>query len=585
MALQRERRARKRQNIQIGSDSKRVCFDAESVQSVFPLHVDEGTFCSTCMHYIRLGNIPPLAVSNGFKYPEQPACLAALNDLEERLVSLRIPFMQIKECSYDRQLGIKGTIVNVPITLNQTVSTLPKNINDTATVHVKLKRRLKFKSDYMYRVINPKRVFEAASFLMKTPLYQSQEVSLDLDWYEKFEKESFGPGSNCVVEMNSEEEEEIEMDDIDWENDPFDNDEDCPNPAPVETVIQGDVSTQMGLAIAPGENKLPISLVFDDVGEELSYPKIYCGELRHFTRAKPPTYAEIIKSELRRYDRRGTTPQKILYSHQKLLHQKLLSCISIQLRHKVFDEDHITAGNLTNPAYVQSLQYKNLAFKFLKNIKNSPAHWAQEKGRVCAQIRQFGFPSIFMTLSAAENRWFDLIKHLVHIHENRILTESEFETMTTTARNKLISNDPVTCALYFEHKVKELWKTFSCTEGPFGKLVIKHFYQRTEFQQRGSPHFHVLLWLEGCPRFDGNNAPEVEAFIDTLITCSGEHSFSGLQRHKHTFTCLKKTRRQDNEYCRFNIPFFPMDRTRILLPLALEDEQRDSEKFKGSGSF
>ncbi|GFT44845.1 ATP-dependent DNA helicase [Trichonephila clavipes] len=493
------------------------------------------------MHYIRLGNIPPLAVSNGFKYPEQPACLAALNDLEERLVSLRIPFMQIKECSYDRQLGIKGTIVNVPITLNQTVSTLPKNINDTATVHVKLKRRLKFKSDYMYRVINPKRVFEAASFLMKTPLYQSQEVSLDLDWYEKFEKESFGPGSNCVVEMNSEEEEEIEMDDIDWENDPFDNDEDCPNPAPVETVIQGDVSTQMGLAIAPGENKLPISLVFDDVGEELSYPKIYCGELRHFTRAKPPTYAEIIKSELRRYDRRGTTPQKILYSHQKLLHQKLLSCISIQLRHKVFDEDHITAGNLTNPAYVQSLQYKNLAFKFLKNIKNSPAHWAQEKGRVCAQIRQFGFPSIFMTLSAAENRWFDLIKHLVYIHENRILTESEFETMTTTARNKLISNDPVTCALYFEHKVKELWKTFSCTEGPFGKLVIKHFYQRTEFQQRGSPHFHVLLWLEGCPRFDGNNAPEVEAFIDTLITCSGEHSFSGLQRHKHTFTCLKNT--------------------------------------------
>ncbi|GFY39010.1 ATP-dependent DNA helicase [Trichonephila inaurata madagascariensis] len=209
MALQRERRARKRQNIQIGSDNKRLCFDAESqvllnktrskylqaisdgpihrciccdrlwfkhsichqsklglqnkknitsdlVQSIFPLHVDEGTFCSTFMHNIKLGNVPPLAVWNGFKYTKQPACLAALNDLEERLVSLRILFMQIKECSYDRQLGIKGTIVNVPITLNQTVSTLPKNINDTATVHVKLKRRLKIKSDYMYRVINPK---------------------------------------------------------------------------------------------------------------------------------------------------------------------------------------------------------------------------------------------------------------------------------------------------------------------------------------------------------------------------------------------------------------------------------------------
>ncbi|GFX70560.1 ATP-dependent DNA helicase [Trichonephila clavipes] len=130
-----------------------------------------------------------------------------------------------------------GTIVNVPITLNQTASILPKNINDKVTVRVKLKRRLKFKSDYMYRVINPKSVFEAASFLMKTPLYQSQEVSFDSDWYEKFEEESFGPGKNCVVEMNSEEEEEIEMDDIDWENDPFDNDEDCLNPDRVETVI------------------------------------------------------------------------------------------------------------------------------------------------------------------------------------------------------------------------------------------------------------------------------------------------------------------------------------------------------------
>ncbi|GFT44892.1 ATP-dependent DNA helicase [Trichonephila clavipes] len=270
MVLQRERRARKRQNIHIGSDSKRTApftdafvvtgcglnipylisqswdfrikknITSDLVQSVFPSHVDEGTFCSACMHYIKLGYVPPLALSNGFKFPNQPACLAALNDLEERLVSLCIPFMQIKECSYDRQLGIKGSIVNVPITLNQTVSTLPKNINDTATVHVKLKRSLKFKSNYMCHVINPKIVFEAASFLMKTPLYQSQELSLDSDWYEKFEKESFGPGNNCVVEMNSEGEIEI-----DWENDPFDNDEDCPNPAPVETVIQGDISTQI----------------------------------------------------------------------------------------------------------------------------------------------------------------------------------------------------------------------------------------------------------------------------------------------------------------------------------------------------
>ncbi|GFV80557.1 ATP-dependent DNA helicase [Trichonephila clavipes] len=151
MALQRERRAGKRQNIQIGSDSKRVCFDAES-----------GVLWNkTRSKYFQ-------AISDGPIHQ----CICC-----DRLWFKHSISHQSKNAANDRQLGNKGTIVNVPITLNQTVSTLPKNINDTATVHVKLKRRLKFKSDYMYR--NPKRVFEAASFLMKTPLYLSQEVSLD----------------------------------------------------------------------------------------------------------------------------------------------------------------------------------------------------------------------------------------------------------------------------------------------------------------------------------------------------------------------------------------------------------------------
>ncbi|GBM74867.1 hypothetical protein AVEN_113509-1 [Araneus ventricosus] len=178
-----------------------------------------------------------------------------------------------------------------------------------------------------------------------------------------------------------------------------------PNPEPVETVVQGDILTKMGIALAPGENKVPISLVFDDLGEELFYPKIYCEKfgnslgknLQHMLKSSNLNCVVMIDEEqhLKRF----------LYSHQKLLHQKLLSCISIQLRHKVFDEDQIIAENLTNPDFVHNLQYKNLAFKFMKNIKSSPAHWSHEKSRrVCSQIRKFGFPTIFLTLSAAENR-------------------------------------------------------------------------------------------------------------------------------------------------------------------------------------
>ncbi|GIX83710.1 hypothetical protein CDAR_534691, partial [Caerostris darwini] len=91
---------------------------------------------------------------------------------------------------------------------------------------------------------------------------------------------------------------ESDIDDDDYD-DPF------VNPAPAETVINKlNTNIDAGLALAPGEDQMPLSVLFDDLAEELSYPRIYCGDMRRFTRKKPPTYSEIIKSELKRYDRR-----------------------------------------------------------------------------------------------------------------------------------------------------------------------------------------------------------------------------------------------------------------------------------------
>ncbi|GIY63661.1 hypothetical protein CDAR_480301 [Caerostris darwini] len=174
------------------------------------------------------------------------------------------------------------------------------------------------------------------------------------------------------------------------------------NPAPAETVINKlNTNIDAGLALAPGEDQMPFSVLFDDLAEELSYPRIYCGNMRRFTRKKPPTYTEIVKSELRRYDRRGATPQKILYSHQKNLHKLLLSSIQICLRNKIPTDSSLTAQQVQDQQCLCQLFYKNQAYKFMHTIKCSPAHWENEKNRVCAQIRQFGMPTLFLTLSAA----------------------------------------------------------------------------------------------------------------------------------------------------------------------------------------
>ncbi|KAK3924355.1 Nuclear receptor corepressor 1 [Frankliniella fusca] len=99
-------------------------------------HLEEnesGNVCSTCANHLKKGKIPHFAATNGLVFDPLPQELAGLTTLEERLVSARIPFMQIRELGYQKQLGLKGNCVNVPIDINKTVTCLPRmdSENDT----------------------------------------------------------------------------------------------------------------------------------------------------------------------------------------------------------------------------------------------------------------------------------------------------------------------------------------------------------------------------------------------------------------------------------------------------------------------
>ena len=62
-------------------------------------------------------------------------------------------------------------------------------------------------------------------------------------------------------------------------------------------------------------------------------------------------------------------------------------------------------------------------------------------------------------------------------------------------KTKLVQKDPVTCSRYFDHRVQEFLNTvLKSASGPIGK--IQYFFYRLEFQQRGSPHIHMLVWIE-----------------------------------------------------------------------------------------
>lgn len=103
--------------------------------------------------------------------------------------------------------------------------------------------------------------------------------------------------------------------------------------------------------------------------------------------------------------------------------------------------------------------------------------------------------------------------------------------------------------------------------------VIDH-YIRIEFQFRGSPHAHILLWLNDAPKYIANNKESIkqcETFVDKWTTTyndvhEDDNSLVKYQIHKHTRTCHKKNKH--GTVCRFHFPLFPLDVTKIIQPLS-----------------
>ena len=340
------------------------------------------------------------------------------------------------------------------------------------------------------------------------------------------------------------------------------------NPSNNQTLIQE------GLIFAPGEGVKPESILHDQLAEELSFPTIFCGQKRYFPINLSIT--DITKSYLRRVDRRAASKiPYIFYIERKKQMKALREAIGICMRKKPND-NQLKAKEVLNQEIMNNLQMKDQAYKVLVNDRTSPVYWQKKMKELFAMIRQLGSPTFFLTLSAAETRWAELLVILYKVLKNEEITEEQVSKLSYPEKCELIRSDPVTCTRYFDHRINELFKLLKSENGPFYPYKIVDTYYRIEFQSRGSAHGHSLIWLEGAPKYEQENSDsrrKCEEFIDKFMTCSAadeslRHLFN-LQYHKHSRTCRRM--KEDVNICRFGIPVYPMPRTMVLTPLKFDD--------------
>ena len=77
---------------------------------------------------------------------------------------------------------------------------------------------------------------------------------------------------------------------------------------------------------------------------------------------------------------------------------------------RTFLGERVTAGVLCNPNSVKQLFRTEQAYKFLRNVHGSPAYWQNELYDVLMMMCSLGISTWFLTLSAADLHWPEIIQ-------------------------------------------------------------------------------------------------------------------------------------------------------------------------------
>ena len=247
--------------------------------------------------------------------------------------------------------------------------------------------------------------------------------------------------------------------------------------------------------------------------------------------------------------------------------QQLQGAMNMALKWQTTEGQRVNAGDLRSFEKVNQMIWKDIAYKFMKQIHGTPAYWQQQLMDTLAMLRTFGTPTWFLSLSPAEFLWAEMTQA---VGKKMFINWTEEDVMRMDWQTKAahFRNNPLPVDQMFHNRLESFFSDFLLSDAhPLGD--ISEHVEKIEFQARGSPHAHCLIWVKDAPKVDEHSDEEVCQFVDQYIhgkiPCDSEENtdihglVKKLQGHAHSPYC----RPHINARCRFNFPRPPTTKTII----------------------
>ena len=515
--------------------------------------------CSYCVDKLRSNKVINRSVFNRLTVIPTPDCIRNLNLFERTLIKFCMTCVTIVRLGQvtnkvrphsELTAALKGRIAYLPVNVQANAKFLPENLLNVDSLVLLVGGQPTQKHKIWTSVVDLCKVHEALNWLRQHNQLYKDVPAYTVEDLDRIIKDRV----NTTETNNSTEQDNILLKKLDdasksylYENFTI---------QPLNSSIPADVVIDYQLNKVSGQSMD----IFDTDLDVKAFPELFpTGEygIKDTMREMKIATSDFIRSRLLNKDPKFRLNINYLF-HCFQVQEVSNMCHSIghMLR-------SVSGNNMSAKAFHERLERKdgeinNNMFSLMANMRGSKEYFAKLGMDVKWMMKTLGPPTLFVTCSTAEWLSDSFINYLRNINSS----VPGIDSMTPA---ELCAMDPVNVSIHFHKKWDATFNKLirSKNQPVFGQ--VQDYVYRIEYQARGAPHVHAILWIKDAPILGQNTASEVQEYIKSIITCAKPdknssptlHSLvSRFQTHKCNKYCLKTYKRANRFFkkCRFGFP-------------------------------
>ena len=506
--------------------------------------------CNYCKPLIKRDRLPPRCVLNGLQTVPVPPELVALDPLSRQLIQrakcyqtiIRLGTYTAKVPIYNSLKACKGTVFFLPLPLNKTLETLDQVGQCGGALP----------NPELYIIVNgrPTKSKVVWRSLVDVNCVKKAISTLKLcNWlYRDVKNESIDETTKHIIEVSN-----------------------TATTRMLEKATKDDVASFQAYTIRNLDNKLSptsdieqyklLSVREDPIDNRQQYLDIMCfpvlfptGKFGKFhPRQEKLSHSEYIKSRLLNKDSRFRKDAQYVFY---LLWQKEMRELSAGVYNllKSSRRRAMSVSKLLDSIEASDECLEANLCTMLQSVRGTKQYWFIRNSELKCMIREWGSPTLFLTFSCAEYESPDITEYLRRVNN----VSSHYNI------GKLCTEDPISVSRKFSLKFHAFFRKVLLNGEVLGK--VDHFYWKKEYQARGAPHYHVLVWIRDAPVIGKDDPDKILTWIQERITCHIPDKNSSpelyqlvtrYQLHKCSAYCKRRRKCGKNTFitrCRFGFP-------------------------------